>query len=78
MDGYIFRGKRESLEELFVEINVLIGKKSKKDALVILRKATKELNKLSDEDLSEIQQRALQNRQVLLDHMGEKIKQLNN
>ena len=69
MDGYTFRGKRESLEELFVEINVLIDKKSKKDAQLKLKKATKALNKLSDEDLSEIQQRTLQNRQFLLDHI---------
>ncbi len=78
MDGYTFRGKRESLEEMFVEINVLIDKKSKKDAQLKLKKATKALNKLSDEDLSEIQQRALQNRQYLLDNMVEKIKQLTN
>ena len=78
MEGYIFRGRRESLEELFVEINALIEKKSKDDAQQKLGEATKEIDELSEEDLSEIQQRVIFNRQILLNQMGDKIKELHN
>jgi hypothetical protein len=78
MEGYIFKERRESLEELFGEINTLIEKKSKDDAQQKLKEAKKEMENLSEEDLSEIQQRVLVNRQIQFDHIQDKLQKLIN
>lgn len=78
MEGYIFKERRESLEELLGEINTLIEKKSKDDAQLKLKEAKKEIKELSEEDLSEIQQRVMTNRQIQFDHIKDKLQKLIN
>lgn len=73
MEGSKFKGKRESIEKLYDEINSLIEEKSIQDAKKKLKKTRKMLDLLNSEELSEIQERSTFNLKIKGDYLAANI-----
>jgi len=73
MEGNIFRVKREEIEGIYGEINLLLEEKSLQKAKQKLDKTQKKLDDLSTKDLCEIQERSLFNLRIKWDHLAANI-----
>jgi hypothetical protein len=73
MEGSIFRLKREEIEGIYKDTDLLIMKKSIPEAKKKLNKAQKKLDDLSTKDLCEIQERSLFNLRIKWDNLAANI-----
>jgi len=78
MEGFKFRERRENIEKVYDEVNVLIEKKSVDQASKKLKTTKKMLADLSDEDLTEIQQRSAFNLKIKIEYLGKTVFKLEN
>ena len=78
MDGYKFRERREVIEKIYNEVNVLIDNKSVDQASKKLKKSEKMVADLSEEDLTEIQHRSTHNLKIRIEHLGKTVYKLEN
>lgn len=78
MEGAKFRERRESIEKVYDQINSLIEKNSIELASEALAKSRNMLDKLSAEDLSEIQQRSTFNLSIKGEQLAKTVYKIEN
>lgn len=78
MDGFKFRERRENIEKIYDEVNTLVEQKAIDQASLKLKSTEKMLDDLSEEDLSEIQQRSALNLKIRIEHLGKTVYKLEN